>query len=53
MSECPYCDKDISDELEDDFNSDPVNYHEFECPYCKKIMAVEVEAMPYFILSKK
>lgn len=53
MSECPYCEKDISDKLENDFNSDPVSYHEFECPFCWNLIDVEVEAIPHFILTKK
>jgi len=50
---CPYCDKDISEELEQAYPHGGCQGFDFWCPYCGKIMEVAVELMPMFDTYKK
>ena len=53
MDECPFCGREIEDMQLFFEASEYATYFEMECEYCGGILNVEVEAMPYFCITRK
>jgi len=51
---CPYCDKDIEEEIMREWQGDYWDYtDDFECPKCGKELEIDVESEPVFHAHKR
>ena len=49
---CPYCKKDIGEEIYQDWVGDYRIYYDFKCPKCGEMVKIDVRTEPVFILGK-